>query len=832
MTGMRHLTDPAMFERFHKALTSERQGYTPWYFLLSKGLKDPVAGISWKQLEGRLSFEQALKKMRAGHNIGIAATGMDPLCIVDIDDITATPDEIVKPTLTTRSRKRIGRHYFYFTDDPRCKENLPTDSKGEIRSSFEYVVAPGSFVLCDGKTIAAMPDAQRECAGRYTVENERSPDTIVFDELPPVFLEQAKKNREAERETKKRREETAKARKDKKPAQGNDKNRSVMWDLSIEDIMSIPNKTRFKSLFHESTTGKNTALNDDGGLTCWRHLVTHTPLSALAVLAGVSDCNSAGQGFNRGKSSCIDYADGATLWKMWAFAKHEGMIPKDDPIPSGALRWCAVDQGICKAEEITDGWKLPFEAYQQTLALVETKEGISSGRTKAPSAPETASEKNGVSPDMFLVGDQKVFDVNGFSKWLIYESGRTFATFSDTEEVLQYGDGIYQHGGDIEIGKLVEHIMDGYKVTKNAVNEIIGHVRRRTYVERVEFDSDKNVINLANGLYDMRTGTLMPHTSEHLSMHKSPVVYDPEATCPRIDRFFEEVLLEKHVPFMYELFGYSLLKEKQLDTAVLFEGSGANGKSRMIGLLDAFAGSGVTAHVTPSELSGEDKFAVADLFGKLLNTIDDLGNTPLKNLGVFKSIISGAEQRGQYKYEKAFKFTPTVLCVFGCNEVPVTTDTSDGFFRRMITVPFLQQFDGDTADKNLFSKLTTPAELSGLFNKAMGAVSVLLDDGKFTCVGTIEDRKQAYLYASNPAARFCDEYCSFSDPDDYISKNELYNQYVMWSRGNCFRVKTKGVLTTHLEGLGCVVRQFTDDDNMRYRAYVGVRMKTGRQACI
>ena len=374
-------------------------------------------------------------------------------------------------------------------------------------------------------------------------------------------------------------------------------------------------------------------------------------------------------------------------------------------------------------------------------------------------------------------------------------------------------------------------IMDGFKVTKNAVNEIIGHVRRRTYTERKMFDNDKNMINLKNGLYDMRTHELSSHTPDYLSLQKSPIMFDPAATCPRIDKFFSEVLLDKHVAFMYELFGYALLKEKLLDSAVLFEGIGANGKSRMIGLLDAFVGSEVTAHVTPSELSGDDKFATADLFGKLLNTIDDLGNTPLKNLGVFKSVISGAEQRGQCKYEKAFKFTPTVLCVFGCNEIPVTTDTSDGFFRRMITVPFLQQFDGDKADKNLFSKLTTQTELSGLFNIAMEAVSEMKESGKFTCAGTIDDRKQAYLYASNPVAKFCDECCVFSDPDDYISKNELYNQYVMWARDNCIRVKTKGVMTTYLEGMGCIVRQLTGDDNMRYRAYVGVRMKTGRQEC-
>ncbi|MCK5845391.1 MAG: hypothetical protein KAG97_11830, partial [Victivallales bacterium] len=457
-----------------------------------------------------------------------------------------------------------------------------------------------------------------------------------------------------------------------------------MWDISISDVMSIPNKTRFKSIFHESETGKNTAVNDDGGLTCWRHLVIHTPLSTLAVLAGVADCNSAGQGFNNGKPSCIDYTDGKTLFAMWKFAKHEGMIPADDPVPSEAVRWYAVHNDLCETSDITDGWKLPSGVYNHTLALIEGKEKISSGRKIISVNKDT----NLPSPDMFLIGERNMFDPNECAKWMIGDSGNTFATMDDTKEVLWYDGGVYRDGGDIVVDVLIERVMDGFKITNNAVKEVIGHIQRRTYVKRDAFDGDPNIINLGNGLYNIETGSLLPHTPTHLSLHKSPIVYDPAAKCTRIDQFFKEVLRENHIPFMYELFGYALLKEKNMDTAVLFEGTGANGKSRMIQLLDVFVGDDVTTHVTPSELSGDNRFALADMFGKLLNTVDDLGNTPLKNLGVFKSVISGAVQRGEHKYQPAFKFKPEVLCVFGCNEVPVTTDTSDGFFRRMVMVPF------------------------------------------------------------------------------------------------------------------------------------------------
>jgi P4 family phage/plasmid primase-like protien len=433
--------------------------------------------------------------------------------------------------------------------------------------------------------------------------------------------------------------------------------------------------------------------------------------------------------------------------------------------------------------------------------------------------------------DQFLRGDNDVFSANEFAKWLVLESGLSFVTLNDTKDILQYDDGVYVAGGDDEIGRLVELIMDGYKVTTNAVSEIIGHVRRRTGREREGFDNDDNIINLYNGLYDRQEGTLLPHTPEYLSLHKSAIIYDPSATCPRIDRFLDEVLLGKDVELMQELFGYALLPKKRLDTAVIFEGTGSNGKSRMIDLFDAFVGHENTAHITPNEI-GEDKYATSDLVGKLLNTVPDMGNSPLRQLGKFKSIVSGESVRAQQKNKPAFHLNPTALCIFGCNDVPITTDTSDGFFRRMVVVSFLRTFDvgADDTDTELKHKITTPSELSGLFNRAMIAVKILIENERFTGAGTIEDRRQRYVYASTPIARFVDELCYTTNPDAFITKDELYNQYVTWSKDNKLRVKQKKDMTIYLGEIGCQASRMSviDDDGERPRIYMGIDMIANR----
>jgi putative DNA primase/helicase len=113
-TKMSIYTDYKEFMRFHSLLMATApEGYQPFYFPLDKEGKDPLPKISWKN--NRKTFKEACSLMRQGYNIGIAATDKDPLVIVDIDDKSQVPE--LKPTLKIISRKRLGEHNFFFTND-------------------------------------------------------------------------------------------------------------------------------------------------------------------------------------------------------------------------------------------------------------------------------------------------------------------------------------------------------------------------------------------------------------------------------------------------------------------------------------------------------------------------------------------------------------------------------------------------------------------------------------------------------------------------------------------------------------------------------------------
>lgn len=106
------------FNLFHENLMkSAPEGYTPHYFKVEKNLKDPVKGFSWKIKEARLTYDKAVKWIKEGGNIGLAAMAYDTLQIVDCDD-NETKKQL-KPTLTTIGRSRKGGHGWYFCEAER-----------------------------------------------------------------------------------------------------------------------------------------------------------------------------------------------------------------------------------------------------------------------------------------------------------------------------------------------------------------------------------------------------------------------------------------------------------------------------------------------------------------------------------------------------------------------------------------------------------------------------------------------------------------------------------------------------------------------------------------
>ncbi|RNB62019.1 hypothetical protein EDM57_00230 [Brevibacillus gelatini] len=304
--------------------------------------------------------------------------------------------------------------------------------------------------------------------------------------------------------------------------------------------------------------------------------------------------------------------------------------------------------------------------------------------------------------------------------------------------------------------------------------------RSATFVE--EFDTDRDYINLANGMFNTNTFVLEPHDPNKYSSIQNSIEYDPAAECPTFNRFLYEIFQgdEQTIKVVQEIMGYCCTSETRAHKMFIFEGIGSNGKSVLIELIEHLVGRQNTSHVAMNELN--HPFARAELVGKILNvSAENEFNEKGLNTQHIKTIVAGDMIRVENKFEKGFSYKPKCKLLFALNTLPATLDRSHGFFRRLVIVPFRRIFKGAEVDKNLLQKLL--AELPGIFNFAMEGLKRLREqDFEFSTSKAIQQAVSNYKSEQNPVIPFVADYIRVGSPDDRLGSNELHEAFLTWCR--------------------------------------------------
>jgi putative DNA primase/helicase len=383
-------------------------------------------------------------------------------------------------------------------------------------------------------------------------------------------------------------------------------------------------------------------------------------------------------------------------------------------------------------------------------------------------------------PPIFY-GDRK-FLPNEFAKYLIDTSGEYFVTPRDTETIHRYDCGVYRPDGSTHIKESVEKSVDGKNITGRVVNEVLGHIQRRTYINRDEFDVSDDMISLKNGVLNTKTFEFTEHDPTTMFLLQVPVKYDTDADCPKFKEFLASILpdaAERNT--IIELFGYCLVKSYFIQKWFMFLGSGANGKGTLLSVLRTFLG---PENISAVELQEFEKpFSVAELYGKLANIVGDLSAKELYHSGRLKSLTGGDLLLAEKKFQNPFNFINHAKLIYSANELPKTFDGTTAFWRRIMLVNFTQTFIGGDDIKDLWKELTTEEELSGILNLSLEGLRRLQAKGEFSKKTSIEDIKDHYIRNSDPVAAFFMDCVEISnDANDYMSLQALHAAFVEYCK--------------------------------------------------
>ncbi len=343
-----------------------------------------------------------------------------------------------------------------------------------------------------------------------------------------------------------------------------------------------------------------------------------------------------------------------------------------------------------------------------------------------------------------------------------------------------YRSGCYHPDGALfvrqQVKRLLERMRVASKWSSHKADEVVRYIAVDvpSLWERPPLDR----INVQNGLLDVTTKSLGPHSSDFLSPIQLPVRCDPSATCPAWEKFVREVFPIDSIAIAWEIPAWLMTAETSIQKAILLTGDGANGKSTYLCAVQAFLGRQNAAAVSLHKLE-IDRFTVARLVGKLANICPDLPSNDLSSTSVFKAITGGDVMLAERKFEESFEFVPFARLIFSANHPPKSQDSSPAFFRRWLVIPFERVFqdgEADTTPRELLDKaLSDPNELSGVLNKALEALASIRQNG----LSESESTRRAideFRQATDPLAVWLDRHTVLRS-DGIVPADKLWEEY-------------------------------------------------------
>ena len=272
------------------------------------------------------------------------------------------------------------------------------------------------------------------------------------------------------------------------------------------------------------------------------------------------------------------------------------------------------------------------------------------------------------------------------------------------------------------------------------------------------FDSDPTLINMKNGIFDMTTMKLMPHSHAIPFRTQLNVSYDQKAYPKKFMRFLMEVLDDKEDrQTILEMFATALLRNTlNMEKAVMLIGEGANGKSTLLSTIADVFGAENVSGVSIHDLLW-NRFSKADLDAKMLNIYGDISSKDLNYVGILKSIITGEGITVEKKNKGSFIMRPYAKLFFAANRLPEVNEDTDAIYRRFLIIEFKRQFKGSDGNPTLLFELTTDEEKSGILNLLIGYARIIMRNKHLTYEPTTEQVRSEWHDKSNPIMQFFSE---------------------------------------------------------------------------
>ncbi len=283
---------------------------------------------------------------------------------------------------------------------------------------------------------------------------------------------------------------------------------------------------------------------------------------------------------------------------------------------------------------------------------------------------------------------------------------------------------------------------------KNEILEVLKQKGRLNKPKEVK----PSWIQFGNKIYDLETKEEINASPEYFVTNPIKWEFGTSEKTPGMDLLFESWVGKDHIQELYEILAFCLVPNYFIHRMFCLIGSGANGKSTYLKILEKFIGED---NVTSSSLYLllKQRFEGSKLYKKLVCLMGETSFDLITNTDYLKKLSGEDMVRAEFKGKNGFDFRNYAKLIMATNSLPPTADKTIGFYRRWKIIKFPNKFDKET--DILINVLEE--EYKNLSLKCFKIVKKLWKKRVFVNDGTFETRKKDYEEESNPLMKHIKE---------------------------------------------------------------------------
>ncbi len=436
------------------------------------------------------------------------------------------------------------------------------------------------------------------------------------------------------------------------------------------------------------------------------------------------------------------------------------------------------------------------ETYEEIEEIEEVEEG--EGSEDGEDSEKHGPEKYKYLPKMPVVCAQSFINRN--PRMTLASKGQ-FYSYSSKDTCWKYVTDEGMSGvmlADIELADSVTH------KTVN-MNQVAGMTKalkltlqgttpdRETKVDSWLTGKKGEFITCKNGILDIATGHLYPHSSDWFSFTCLPFNYDPSASCPQFEAFLDSIWsgdVEQQQSLKYWI-GYLLISSMEQQKFAVFKGASRAGKGTIVRLIEQLLGTNNYAACSFNTF-GTD-FGLEPLLGKRAAIFNDAENASGDKRNIATERIKSITGNDSIPINR--KGMPIVTqnlpakIIFVCNNMPNFLNDKNAMTNRMIGFDFKESFFG-REDHTLKERLST--EIPGILNWALvGSRAIMAGDKLIQSTSGQKMVEDISISLDSVKCFVRDCIRVTKDSDDRISTKALWIAFKEWCQGSHFHTGTE-----------------------------------------